>query len=89
MKLDIKSIKEITTYEGTKDGRYIVVQTEIESHDQEKNTSYVHYVIEDTTTNKFYATTLLSSQWHGQDKYNADQDWDEVKRFEKVTYYYR
>ncbi len=64
------------------------VHESIISHDVEKNSSYVEFVIEDCSTGKFYRTELLDSQWYKQDEYNAAQPWYEVTRVEVKHYEY-
>ena len=75
-------------YEDDETTGYAVVSQRTTSTDREKNSSDVEYVIEEITTGKFFKAILIDSVWVGQDEYNASQTWKEVKRKQKITYYY-
>ena len=73
-------------YDENEKELFTVVHEEVVSRDREKNSNDVEYVIEDHSTGKFYSAELLDSVWIGQDEYNAEQPWYEVKQ-KKVTHY--
>lgn len=86
MKLTEEQVKQII-YDGAayeeddedlENALYTVVSQKIVSHDREKNSSDVLYVIRDEKTKKKYTATLLDSVWCGQDEYNAQAEWEEV-----------
>ena len=69
---------------------FYVVHKETVYFDKEKSSSDVEYVIKEVATGKFYKSELNDSVWIGQDEYNAEQKWHEVKKITKVvetTYY--
>ena len=69
---------------------FIVVDQKIESFDKGKSAADVVYIIKELSTGKFYKATLMDSEWHGQDEYNANQSWTEVYPYEEtVTSYSR
>lgn len=73
-------------YDENDNELFSLVHEEILSHDREKNSTDVEYVIEDHSTGKFYSAELLDSVWIRQNEYNAEQPWYEVKQ-KKVTHY--
>jgi len=58
---------------------YKKVKEKIISFDREKSSIQKEITIKDVKTNKKYKAILGESPWHEQDKYNAKEEWIEIK----------